>query len=240
MTRTIQTAAELDALPFPNAVTFPGYGDWHKIRDGRWLCDDGDVLTSGGLALVANGELVMAGDPSAPVVPVVSDAAVEAAARAIHAEGWTCEAHEPEGLDECEQCATSTPRLARAALSAALPFLGATAAVAEDVEALRAIESDGMWEVSLRFPSESGDWRRDLVASAPSVTREDVETITIPRPHVPHGPAHLSRDAADADYLRKAARDLEGHYKPFGSNLRATIVALIRDAADAITPRTDR
>lgn len=66
MTRTITTAAELDALPFPNTVTFPGYGDWHKRRDGRWLCDDGDVLTSGALALVANGELTVTGDPSAP------------------------------------------------------------------------------------------------------------------------------------------------------------------------------
>ena len=53
----------------------------------------------------------------------IPDAAVDAAARAIHAEGWTCEAHEPMGLDECGQCATSTPRLARAALSAALPHL---------------------------------------------------------------------------------------------------------------------
>ena len=130
----------------------------------------------------------------------IPDAAVDAAARAIHAEGWTCEAHEPMGLDACEQCATSTPRLARAALSAALPHLTA----------------------------------------APSATREDVETITIPRPHVPHGPAGVSRDDSDADYLRRAARDLEEVYKPFGSNLRATIVALIRDAADAITPRTDR
>lgn len=74
----------------------------------------------------------------------------------------------------------------------------------------------------------------------PSATREDVETITIPRPHVPHGPATVAWDVADADYLRRAARDLEEVYKPFGSNLRATIVALIRDAADAITPRTDR
>ena len=64
--RTITTAVELDALPFPNAVTFPGHGDWHKRRDGWWLCDDGDVLTSGALALVANGELTVTGDPSAP------------------------------------------------------------------------------------------------------------------------------------------------------------------------------
>lgn len=76
-----------------------------------------------------------------------------------------------------------------------------------------------------------------FLGAAPSATHEDVETITIPRPHVPHGPATVARDIADADYLRRAARDLEEFYKPFGSNLRATIVALIRDAADAITPK---
>src|SRR5690606_1985224 len=64
-------------------------------------------------------------------------------------------------------------------------------------------------------------------------------TITIPRPHVPHGPAHLTADEADTAYLRKAARDLAEHYKPFGSNLRATIVKLVNDAADAIDPRKD-
>lgn len=60
------------------------------------------------------------------------------------------------------------------------------------------------------------------------------EVITVLRPRVPHGPAHLTEDEADADYLRKAARDLAGHYKPFGSNLRATVVRLLEDAADAI------
>lgn len=60
------------------------------------------------------------------------------------------------------------------------------------------------------------------------------EHITIPRPHVPHGPKHLSADVSDVDYLREAAAHLEDFYKPFGSNLRATIVRLVRDAADAI------
>ena len=48
-------------------------------------------------------------------------AAITAAAVAIHAEGWTCEAHEPLGLDECSQCAILTPLVARSALLAALP-----------------------------------------------------------------------------------------------------------------------
>lgn len=59
-------------------------------------------------------------------------------------------------------------------------------------------------------------------------------TVTIPRPHVPHGPQDISEDQADADYLREAARKLETHYKPFGSNLRSTVVQLLRDTADAV------
>lgn len=62
------------------------------------------------------------------------------------------------------------------------------------------------------------------------------EHLSIPRPHVPHGPSGLTADEADAMYLRKAADSLESHYKPFGSNLRATIVKLVKDAADAIAP----
>lgn len=67
----------------------------------------------------------------------------------------------------------------------------------------------------------------------------EAEHITIPRPHVPYGPEGIPAEQADADYLREAARKLEEHYKPFGSNLRATVVKLVRDAADAVeAPRT--
>ena len=51
------------------------------------------------------------------------EAAVNAAAEAIHEAGWTCEAHEPQGLEMCEQCATSTLELARRVLTAALPHI---------------------------------------------------------------------------------------------------------------------
>ena len=71
----------------------------------------------------------------------ITTAAVDAAARAIHAEGWTCEAHEPEGLDACEQCATSTPRLARAALTAALPLLTAAPNVTREDMLRRALDA---------------------------------------------------------------------------------------------------
>lgn len=51
------------------------------------------------------------------------EAAVKAAAEAIHEAGWTCEAHEPLGLDKCDQCAIDTPKLARRVLTAALPHV---------------------------------------------------------------------------------------------------------------------
>lgn len=51
------------------------------------------------------------------------EAAVKAGAEAIHEAGWTCEAHEPQGLEKCAQCATSTPELARKTLTAAVPEL---------------------------------------------------------------------------------------------------------------------
>lgn len=60
------------------------------------------------------------------------------------------------------------------------------------------------------------------------------DEITVARPHVPYGPAHLPAGEADAGYLREAARTLEEHVRPFGSNLRATVVQLLRDAADAV------
>ena len=44
--------------------------------------------------------------------------AIQAAAEAIHEAGWTCEAHEPLGLEKCGQCETSTTELARKTLAA--------------------------------------------------------------------------------------------------------------------------
>lgn len=86
MTRTIQTAAELDALPWGAVVARTIFGeqgeDWHKRRDGMWLGTGGDVWAADLLA-VASDHAHMALTLVVPVVPVVSDAAVEAAARAM-------------------------------------------------------------------------------------------------------------------------------------------------------------
>lgn len=52
MTDPITTRAELDALPFRSTVTLHDE-DWRKRHDGSWLCDDGDILTAGGLVRYA-------------------------------------------------------------------------------------------------------------------------------------------------------------------------------------------
>lgn len=59
------------------------------------------------------------------------------------------------------------------------------------------------------------------------------ETITIPRPHVPHGPEGVPANQADADYLRSAARNFR-YRKVCGSNLTDTVCRLLEDAAAAI------
>lgn len=64
-----------------------------------------------------------------------------------------------------------------------------------------------------------------------------LDTITIPRPHVPHGPKGVDPDVADADYLRHAAKRLEGTTKIAGRNLTATIVQLLNDVADVLDPK---
>jgi len=62
-------------------------------------------------------------------------------------------------------------------------------------------------------------------------------TITIPRPHVPFGPTHVSPEAADADYLRAAVRGihhLNHGERIWGHNLTATVVKLLLDSATAV------
>jgi len=63
---------------------------------------------------------------------------------------------------------------------------------------------------------------------------EPSDALTIPRPHVPYGPVGIPEHEADADYLDHAAASLEGHYEVGGSNVRATVVKLLRDTAAAL------
>ena len=64
----------------------------------------------------------------------------------------------------------------------------------------------------------------------------DAGVLTVPRPHVPHGPKGVPADQADADYLREAARTVE-FSRCMGSNLTATVVKLLNDCAAALTGR---
>lgn len=53
----------------------------------------------------------------------INEQAINAAAEAMHEAGWTCEAHEPLGLDKCDQCADSTPKVVQKILTATLPHI---------------------------------------------------------------------------------------------------------------------
>jgi len=59
------------------------------------------------------------------------------------------------------------------------------------------------------------------------------DTITVRRPHVPFGPKGVPEHQADAKYLRDAAGNIE-FSRCMGSNLTATVVQLLTDAADAV------
>lgn len=84
--------------------------------------------------------------------------------------------------------------------------------------------------IDLAWEGSGYDWTR---------ADEPTGTVTIPRPHVPFGPKSISEDEADQKYLLGAADDLEKFYKPFGNNLRQTVVKVLRDCATAIGGKAD-
>ena len=106
----------------------------------------------------------------------------------------------------------------------------------------RTLTMNELVDWAAKFYTWQAEWRAErdkaqaeLAASRTPAT--DEQTITVPRPHIPYGPEGIPADEADANYLRKAADDLAVHYRCFGSNLRATVVKLMNDAADAIATR---
>lgn len=168
MTRTITTAAELDALPWGAVIERTVFGehaeDWHKRRDGMWLCGDGDILTAEGLVRFAerrNAALV-------PAPSVVPEVAVEAATAAVRRErAFAAAAAFGVPLDAVPQCAEM---IAYAALTAALPHLTAPSATERIARTLA--ETTAL---------SGADAHRVVQAaqamSAPGVTREDVKTL---------------------------------------------------------------
>lgn len=81
--------------------------------------------------------------------------AVEAAARAALAEGWTCDTHEPEPWGDCPDCTASHLRTAPKALTAALPLL--TADDLRHTPAGRALLAEG-WGALIESMSASGEF----------------------------------------------------------------------------------
>lgn len=73
-----------------------------------------------------------------------------------------------------------------------------------------------------------------LETVSPRQQGEPSDALTIPRPHVPYGPVGIPEHEADADYLEHAASSLESHYEVGGSNVRATVVGILRDVATAL------
>lgn len=62
-------------------------------------------------------------------------------------------------------------------------------------------------------------------------------TITVPRPHVTHGPEGVAASLADADYLRAAVRNIKHQNRGeslWGSGVTAMVSKLLNDAADAL------
>lgn len=63
-------------------------------------------------------------------------------------------------------------------------------------------------------------------------------TITVPRPHVTHGPKGVAPVVADADYLRAAVRNIEHQShgeRLWGSGVTAMVTQLLNDASDALS-----
>lgn len=84
--------------------------------DPTWPCQTVAAITTA-RAVIPTDTLVDPLDDHHP--------AVQAAARAALAEGWTCDTHEPLPWGECRDCTESHLRTARRALTAALPYLTA-------------------------------------------------------------------------------------------------------------------
>lgn len=70
--------------------------------------------------------------------PEIPEAAVQAGARALNDDGWTCfgGVHEPGQYDDCDQCKRVCDRQSRAALTAAWPHLHPTITTDEELNAL--------------------------------------------------------------------------------------------------------
>jgi len=74
----------------------------------------------------------------------------------------------------------------------------------------------------------------DLVVTQLPTAKHEDQTISVPRPHVPHGPRDVPAHVADARYLREAAHHIRDGYAVGGYNLTSTVIRLLLDAAEAL------
>ena len=137
MTRTITTAAELDALPVKAVLLDEGgWPVWRDPHEG-WCASNGTHDIPADLLIADGAPLTILHDPSAPAPApsVVPEAAVEAAASAVRKErAFSAAAAFGVPIDDVPHCAEM---IARAALTAALPLLtAAPSATREAVEAV--------------------------------------------------------------------------------------------------------
>lgn len=121
---------------------------------------------------------------------------------------------------------------------------GATTIAAPGTESRNAGEFAARWNAMTNEQRELA-WRtvREGLARGTACFTERHEEalarradrIEIRIPHVPHGPKGVPEHIADAHYLLEAASHIEGGYK-VGSNLTATVIALLRDVAYTLNP----
>ena len=92
---------------------------------------------------------------------------------------------------------------------------------------------DGLTEYPLAERVQGG-WQNGLRFYQDAHVTEVKQVLVIPIPHVPFGPQGVPELVADATYLDHAASNLAGKFEVGGSNVRATVVKLLRDVAFAL------
>lgn len=79
-----------------------------------------------------------------------------------------------------------------------------------------------------------GGWQNGVTFYPDENVTEVQQVLVVPVPHVPFGPEGVPAMLADATYLDHAASNLEGKFQIGGSNVRATVVRMLRNVATAL------
>ena len=184
MTRTITTAAELDALPVGSVVLGADLPDiprrplgerisprWDP--DARWNVDGRHYygVTETVLAVLGGAATVLH-DPSAPAPSVAPEDAVEAAASAVRKErAFSAAVAFGVPMDDVPQCAEM---IARAALAAALPLLTAAPSATRDEVAQWALAASSVTITDSPYQKAEGLHIADaLLARFTIIPKED-------------------------------------------------------------------